>query len=232
MKAGAVDFLTKPVDKLRLLKAVNEALARNSGVRSMDAELKSLQQRRDALSARELEVYKRVVAGVLNKQIAVELGTSERTIKVQRASVMEKMQANSLPELVRMASLLDCRRASARAIFRLRSRAAWSRRPVSRLPLRAVCFPKVQLPVFQAADDGPMQLPWGGALQKSPMPVRQPIVLVVDDDADMNQALESVLKAAVADGDVLFGRSGPRGRRSRRHGVPSPRRAFAQHEWV
>ena len=106
MKAGAVDFLTKPVDRVRLLSAIKEALARNVRSRSAEAELKTLQQRRDTLSARELEVYGRVVAGQLNKQIAADLETSERTVKVQRARVMEKMQAKSLAQLVQMASLI------------------------------------------------------------------------------------------------------------------------------
>ena len=81
MKAGAVDFLTKPVDRVRLLKAVKEAVARSAGSRMADAEQKTLQQRFATLSARELDVYKRVVTGLLNKQIAGELGISERTVK-------------------------------------------------------------------------------------------------------------------------------------------------------
>jgi len=107
MKAGAVDFLTKPVDRVRLLKAVKEAVARNAGSRMADAEQKILHQRFTTLSARELDVYRGVVAGLLNKQIAAELGISERTVKVERAHVMEKMQAKTVADLVHMAGLLE-----------------------------------------------------------------------------------------------------------------------------
>ena len=107
MKAGAVDFLTKPVDRVRLLKAVKEAVARNAGSRMAAAEQKGLHQRFTTLSARELDVYRGIVAGLRNKQIAAELGISERTVKVERAHVMEKMQAKTLAQLVNMASLLE-----------------------------------------------------------------------------------------------------------------------------
>ena len=107
MKAGAIDFLTKPVDRVRLLKAVKEAVARNGRSRMADAEHKILQQRFIKLSARELDVYRGVVAGLLNKQIAAELGISERTVKVERAHVMEKMQAKTVADLVHMAGLLE-----------------------------------------------------------------------------------------------------------------------------
>jgi FixJ family two-component response regulator len=105
MKAGAVDFLTKPVDKVRLLNAVREALSRTAEIRET-AELRALRQRCEALTPRELEIYRRVAAGLLNKQIADELGSSERTVKTHRARLMEKMQAKSLADLVHMATLL------------------------------------------------------------------------------------------------------------------------------
>jgi FixJ family two-component response regulator len=106
MKAGAVDFLTKPVDSMRLLKVLKEALARNVDSRAEDEGLKVMRQHCDALTARELEVYTLVAAGLLNKQIAAELDISERTVKAHRARVMEKMQAHSLAELMYMATLL------------------------------------------------------------------------------------------------------------------------------
>lgn len=103
MKAGATDFLTKPVRDADLLDAIERAIARAVQVRAEQAERDTVQSRLDGLTPREREVMALVVAGRLNKQIAGELGTVEKTIKVHRARVMEKMQANSLADLVRIA---------------------------------------------------------------------------------------------------------------------------------
>jgi len=102
MKAGAVEFLTKPFRDQDLLDAIEQATERDRSARRQQTEIRELRERSEALTPRELEVMRLVVAGLLNKQIAAELGISEKTVNVHRAQVMQKMQADSLAELVRM----------------------------------------------------------------------------------------------------------------------------------
>jgi RNA polymerase sigma factor (sigma-70 family) len=102
MKAGAVEFLTKPFRDQDLLDAVRIALERDRARREQDKEVMVLQQRFDSLTSREQEVISMVVSGMLNKQIADQLGTAESTVKVQRSRAIEKMHAESLVDLIRM----------------------------------------------------------------------------------------------------------------------------------
>jgi len=106
MKGGAVDFLTKPIHDEDLLKAVHIALEKDRIERLSRAELDEIQERLATLTPREREVLTHVVSGQLNKQIANDLGTVEKTIKVHRARVMEKMKVNSVAELVRLTERL------------------------------------------------------------------------------------------------------------------------------
>lgn len=106
MKGGAVDFLTKPYSAEDLLEAVERAMAKDKRDRRERAQLTDLESRARALTPREAEVLRLVVRGLLNKQVAAELGISEKTVKVHRARVMQKMRADSMADLVRMAGRL------------------------------------------------------------------------------------------------------------------------------
>lgn len=107
MKAGAVDFLSKPFREQELLDAINKAVERDRVCRVRQSQQQELRARFDELTPRERDVMLLVVQGLLNKQIATELGASETTVKIHRAQAMRKMQADSLPDLVRMAERLS-----------------------------------------------------------------------------------------------------------------------------
>jgi FixJ family two-component response regulator len=106
MKAGAIEFLSKPFRDQDLLDAIQQALERSRNAREQQAVTKELRRRFASLTSRQREVMERVVAGLINKETGAELGISEKTVKIQRHQVMEKMGARSLPELVRMADSL------------------------------------------------------------------------------------------------------------------------------
>ena len=108
-KAGALDFLQKPFEDGELLDAVSRGIEKHCRLRQEQSELKVLRTRLDTLTPREREVFALVASGMLNKRIAFELGTAEKTIKVHRARVMEKMGAQSLADLVRFAEKLGIR---------------------------------------------------------------------------------------------------------------------------
>ena len=109
MKAGAVEFLTKPLDEQKLVDAIHEAIERDRRTRQQHAEIRELRERYESLTAREQQVMQEVVSGLLNKQIAAALDITEFTVKIHRGHVMRKMRADSLPDLVRMAESLGIR---------------------------------------------------------------------------------------------------------------------------
>jgi FixJ family two-component response regulator len=109
MKAGAIEFLTKPVDEQDLLNAIQEAIEHDRRTRQQQADVRDLRDRYESLTSREQEVMQQVISGLLNKQIAAEMKITEDTVKFHRGHIMSKMRAGSLADLVRMAENLGIR---------------------------------------------------------------------------------------------------------------------------
>ena len=109
LKAGAIEFLTKPFDEQDLSRAIQEAIERDRRTRQQHADMRELRDRYESLTAREQEVMRQVVSGLLNKQIAAELKITEDTVKFHRGHIMRKMRADSLADLVRMSENLGIR---------------------------------------------------------------------------------------------------------------------------
>ncbi len=107
LKGGAVDFLTKPVDDAVLLRAVDQAIARHRALRDTQSDAADVRERLDSLTPREFEVMRCVLSGARNKQIAAHLGIAEKTVKIHRGRVMEKMDASSVADLIRQCELVD-----------------------------------------------------------------------------------------------------------------------------
>jgi FixJ family two-component response regulator len=103
MKKGAIDFLAKPFDDEQLLQAVSTAIGKDREARALHAEVHEIRRRIELLTPRENEILRYVITGMLNKQIALKLGIAEKTVKVHRGSVMKKLHANSVAELIRLA---------------------------------------------------------------------------------------------------------------------------------
>jgi FixJ family two-component response regulator len=175
MKAGAVEFLTKPFDQQDLFRAIQEAIERDRRTRQQHAEIRELRHRYESLTAREQEVMWKVVSGMLNKQIAAELNITEDTVKFHRGHIMPKMGADSLADLVRMAENLGIRPQVRRCV----TSSLWAvSAPSSMTPLRCSSFLSFRL------------------LSKRQRASMTPHISVVDDDISARKSLGRLIRSA------------------------------------